>query len=163
MALIAVAETAEDVGSGLHKFLDPVADHSPDITQLIAQCFSTSSALRLLDRTLGDFPKHRNYPYIVEDLETVQYSLGYTFKDVQRLFGGLGTGVRIGAAYRRVWMDLDDFFYEESGNTLGRRLELYQQFLHELSNTLNEGYIQLHPLSTPMLTDDQATPRSRRV
>ncbi len=141
MALIALAETAQDIGSGLNKFLDPVADHSADITAMIAQCFSTSSALRRLDKTIGEFRQHRRYPYIAEDLTTVRSSLHYTFKDVQRLFGGLGGGVILGAAYRRVWRELTEHFYEESGNTLGRRLELYQNFLLELMNTLIEGYI----------------------
>lgn len=140
--LVAVAETAEDIGSGLNKFLDPVADHSADITALIAQCFSTSSALRRLDKAIGDFPRPRRYRYIAEDLTTVQHSLHYTFKDVERLFGGLGGGVIFGAAYRRVWRELNAHFYDESGNTLSRRLELYQDFLHELTNTVIEGYFK---------------------
>lgn len=138
MALIAVAETAQDAGSALNKFLDPVADHSADITALIAQCFSTSSALRRLHKTIGDFPYHRRYSHITEDLTTVKTSLDYTFKDVQRLFGGLGKGVINGAAYRRVWRELDDHFYEESGNALSRRLVLYQQFLQDLTTILVE-------------------------
>lgn len=139
--LIAVAEAAEDIGSGLNKFLDPVADHSADISGLIGQCFRTSSALRRLDQIIGEFHHRPRYPYLAEDLKTVRSSLHYTFKDVQRIVGGLGRGVIPVAAYRRVWGELDDSFFDESGNTLFRRLEIYEQFLDELINTLIDGYI----------------------
>lgn len=138
--LIAVAETAQDIGSSLSKFLDPVADYSADITTLIAQCFSTSSALRRVDESLGEYPHHhRRYSYVAEDLEAVWRSLTYTVEDVQRIFGGLGRGGLSGASYRRVWKELSDHFFDEAGSTLSRRLERYQQFLEELRYTLLYG------------------------
>ena len=140
-ALLMIAEDAQDVAGALNKFLDPVADYSAEITALIAQCFHTSSALRMLRDALNDYPFPRRHQLIAEDLDTVTDSLRYTFKDVQRIFGGLGrVGVRLGDEYRRVWRDLTDHFREESQSSLSRRLEYYQRFLHGLTDTLVEEY-----------------------
>lgn len=140
--LIAVAEAIKDIGSGLELFLDPVADHSADINDLIGQCLRTSSALHRLDTAIEETHHRTRYPYLIEDLNTVRNSLQYTFNEVQRIIGGLGRGgVRSRAAYRRVWRELEDFFPEESGNTLCRRFEIYQQFSDELRYTLIQGYI----------------------
>ncbi|CAD6593939.1 MAG: hypothetical protein ASARMPRED_008234 [Alectoria sarmentosa] len=125
LALIALAETAQDIAAALDKFLDPVDDHS---------------ALRELDKTIGPFPYHRRYPDISHDLTTVKDSLTYTFRDVQRLFGGLGrVAVVPRAEYSYVWGDLCDYFRTESGNTLQRRLEIYCIVLQELTDTLIQG------------------------
>ena len=139
-ALIAVAEKAQDIAAALGKFLDPVEDQSAEITALIAECFSTSSALRGLDRKIGDFPYHRRYPDISADLTTVKDSLNFTFRDVSRIFGGLGrVAVVPRAEYGYVWGNLCDHFREESGNTLRRRLDIYCTVLEGLSETLTEG------------------------
>ena len=144
-ALIAVAETAQDVGSALNRFLDPVADYSAEITALIAQCFHTSSALRMLHDTARDYPYPRRHELIRNDLNDVRSSLNYTFKDVQRIFGGLGKAATTpGQAYRQVWQDLTDHFRGESGNTLSRRLRYYQRFLDGLTDTLIDGYNNDH-------------------
>lgn len=138
--LIAAAEKAQDIAAALDKFLDPVDDQSAEITALMAGCLSTSSSLRELDKTIGDFPYHRRYPDISSDLTTVKDSLNYTFRDVLRLFGGLArVAVIPRAEYGYVWADLCDFFRAESGNTLCRRLEIYCTVLKELTYTLIEG------------------------
>jgi len=133
-ALIAVAETAQDVESALDQFLGPVADCSADITALIAQCFQTSSALRTLHDTLDDHLSPRRHQLISADVKTVRSSLNYTFTDVKRIFGGIQR-----EGYRQVWRDLNDYFRAESGNTLNRRLQYYQQFLRGLTQALLEG------------------------
>ena len=142
-ALLAVAETAQDVGSALTKFLDqgdPIADYSADITALIAQCFATSSALRSLRDAADEYPYPRRHQRIANDLNTVRSSLTYSFKDVQHIFGGLGrAGITPGAVYRQVWRELDDHFRREGGVSLKRRLEYYQQFLYGLTDTLTDG------------------------
>ena len=140
-SLVAVAETAQDVGSGLSKFLDPVADASAEIAALIAECFSTSAALRKLDRAIEEFEFDRSYARIRGDIAIVKDSLLYTFRDVQRLFGvGLARATILpGLEYRQVWRDLTTHFREESNNTLERRLKLYQEFIKELTFILLEG------------------------
>ncbi|KAK3167224.1 hypothetical protein OEA41_010350 [Lepraria neglecta] len=140
-SLVAVAETAQDVGSGFSKFLDPVADASAEIAALIAECFSTSADLRKLDRAIEEFEFDRSYARIRGDIAIVKDSLVYTFRDVQRLFGvGLGRATILpGLEYRQVWRDLTTHFQEESNNTLERRLKLYQEFIKELTFILLEG------------------------
>lgn len=139
-AIIAVAETAQDVAAALQKFVDPVDDQAAEITALMAECLSTSSALRELDRTIGPFPHHRHYPEISEDLTIVKDSLTYTFEDVKRLFGRLGRVAAVPRAeYIYVWDDLCDYFRTESGNTLRRRLRICCIVLDGLTDTLIEG------------------------
>ena len=140
-ALIAVAETAEDVGSGLNKLLDPVADASAEIAALIAQCFSISAALRRLGEAVEEYEYHRRYAGVHRDIVNVRESLFYTFRDVQRLFGAdLGRVViPTGAQYRQLWRDLTEHFRAESNNTLERRLQYYHDCLKGLRCILIEG------------------------
>ena len=139
-ALIAVAETAQDVSAALEKFLVPVEDQSAEIAALMAACISTSSALRALDRIIGDFPHHPRYLDISYDLRIVRKSLKYTLDDVQRLFGGL-TRVALlpRGEYIYVWRDLCDYFRAESGNPLQRRMHIYCTLLDGLSDILLDG------------------------
>ena len=139
-ALIAVAETAQDVSAALEKFLVPVEDQSAEIAALMAVCLSTSAALRGLDRTIGDFPYHPHYRDISNDLATVRQSLKFTFDDVQRLCGGLArVAVLPRGEFVYLWRDLCDYFRAESGNTLRRRMQIYCHLLEGLSDTLIEG------------------------
>ena len=139
-ALIAVAETAQDISAALEKFLVPVEDQSAEIAALMSICLSTSSALRGLDRIIGDFPYHPRYPDISYDLATVRRSLKFTFDHVQRLFGGLArVTVLPRGEYIYVWRDLYNYFREESGNPLHRRMEIYCFLLDGLSDTLIDG------------------------
>ena len=139
-ALIAVAETAQDISAALERFLVPVEDQSAEIAALMAVCLSTSSALRGLDRIIGDFPHHPRYPDISYDLTTVRKSLKFTFDDVQRLFGGLArVAVLPRGEYIYVWRDLCDYFRAESGNTLHRRMHIYCTLLDGLSDILIDG------------------------
>ncbi len=130
-ALIAVAESAQDVASSLHKFLDGVPESTTEITGLIAECFAISSALRELSTAIGDYGFNRRYELIAEDVRTVRLSLDYTFEDVLKLFGGLGR-----STYRQVWRDLDLHFLTESRNSLLTRLGYYRNFLMGLARII---------------------------
>ena len=140
-ALIAVAETAEDVGAGLNKLLDPVADASAEIAALIAHCFAISAALQRLGEAVEDYEYDRRYARIRRDIVNVRESLLYTFRDVQRLFGVyLGRGaILTGAQYRPLWRELTEHFRAESNNTLERRLQIYHDCLKGLRCILIEG------------------------
>ena len=140
-ALIALAELAEDVGGGLNKLLDYVADASAEVAALIAQCFSVSAALRRLAEAVEAYEFHRRYTIVRLEIVTVRESLSYTFSDVRRLFGaGLGRVVNpTGAQYRQLWRDLTEHFRAQSGNTLERRLQIYQDCLKGLEYILLEG------------------------
>ena len=139
-ALIAVAETAQDVSAALEKFLVPVEDQSAEISALMAVCLSTSSALRRVDRIIGDFANHPRYPDIAYDLATVRQSLRFTFDDFQRLCGGLPRVVVLPRGeFIYLWRDLCDYFRAESGNTLHRRMQIYCLLLDGISDILIEG------------------------
>ena len=137
--LIPLAETAQDITAALEKFLVPVEDQAAEIAALMSICLSTSSALRGLDRIIGNFPYHPRYPDISNNLATVRKSLTFTFNDIQRLFGGLATvAVLPLEEYNHVWRDLYNYFRAENG-TLYRRMEMYCFLLDGLSDTLIDG------------------------
>ena len=142
MALIATAESAQDIAAGLNKFLDPVSESSTEITSAIAECFAISSALRELDEAVGDFRQNRSYTSISDEVRAVLLSLEYTFEDVNHLFGGLSRTIHLSqsSAYRQVWREIENFFLKESRNTLSLRLEYYKRFLQDLICFLVEGY-----------------------
>ena len=139
--LIALAETAEDVGGGLNRLLDPVADASAEIAALIAQCFSVSAALRRLAEAVEAYESYRRYAVVRFEIVNVKESLLYTFRDVKRLFGaGLArVAILTGAQYRQLWRDITDHFRAQSGNTLERRLQIYQDCIKGLEYILIEG------------------------
>ena len=141
MELIAVAEECIDIAEALRRFLNPVDDESAEITALIAECYSVSSALRKLERTIGPFPHHhRYYIDISANLTTVKDSLKFTFDDVHRILGRLGrVAVVPRAEYEYVWDDLCEYFYRESGNPLRRRLEIYGILLEGFTDILIQG------------------------
>ena len=141
MALVASAETAQDIASVFNKFLDPVSENSAEITGLISVCFALSSALRALAQAIADPRRQAGYLDIKEDLQTLLRSLDYTFKDVHRLFGGLGrtTHISPSAGYRQVWSNIENYFYDESNNTLAVRLKVYQTFLDDLTSIIYDG------------------------
>ena len=139
--LIALAETAEDVGGGLNRLLDHVGDASAEVAALIAQCFSVSAALRRLAEAVEAYEFHRRYAVVRLEIVNVRESLYHTFRDVRRLFGaGLGRVATLTVAqYRQLWRDLTDHFRAQSGNTLERRLQIYQVCLVGLECILMEG------------------------
>ncbi|KAL8955981.1 MAG: hypothetical protein Q9183_006460, partial [Haloplaca sp. 2 TL-2023] len=141
MALIAVAESAQDIASGFNKFLDPVPEFSTEITGLISECYAISSALRELNTAKDDQRYYREYDLIYPDVTFVKQSLEYTFHDVRRLFGGLGRPTHLSnrIAYFQVWEEIGDHFYWESNSSLLKRLEYNRLFLTELSCILIAG------------------------
>ncbi|KAL8779205.1 MAG: hypothetical protein Q9213_007051 [Squamulea squamosa] len=141
MALIALAESAQDIASGFNKFLDPLPEISTEITALISECYAISSALRELNTAKEDPRYFQDFEYIYNDVAVVRESLDYTFKDVARLFGGLGRPTHISrrTAFHQVWREIEDFFYQESHASLCRRFEACRLFLTELTRLLIDG------------------------
>ncbi|MCJ1345945.1 hypothetical protein MMC31_004155 [Peltigera leucophlebia] len=137
MNLVATAETAQDVASGLNKFLIPVAESSSEITRLISECFAISSLLRDIAAAIRDPRQSSKYPSISEDLRVVVCSIEFTFDDVHRFCGRI---VRTSSsAYREVWRCIESHFLEESRNSLIARLEYYKRFLEDLRLILECG------------------------
>lgn len=142
MALIAVAEKAQDIAAGFNKFLDPVPEISTEITGLISECYAISSALRELNNAREDPRYSYDYDFISRDVFTVRQSLDYTFSDVFRLFGGLGrplSHISNRTLYNQVWREIDDHFYRESHSSLIKRLEYNRLYLQEVTCILIDG------------------------
>lgn len=142
MALIAVAEKAQDIAAGFNKFLDPVPEIATEITGLISECYAISSALRELNTATQDPRYAYDYVFVNKDVSTVRQSLDYTFQDVFRLFGGLGRPaghISNRTLYNQVWREIDDHFYRESNSSLCKRLEYNRLYLQEISCILIDG------------------------
>ena len=135
MAFLAQAESAQDVAAGLNRFLDPVPEYSTEITALISECFAISSAIRELRTAIGDSRYNRQYLEVQYDINVTLRSLDYTFDDILRMFGGLGSAHHLSqaSAYLSVWTDITVHFQNESSISLCRRLEDYRRFLHMLA------------------------------
>ncbi len=147
MNLVATAETAQDVASGLNKFLEPVAESSTEITRLMSECFAISSALRELSTALRE-PRHsRSYSIISENLRLAVSSLEYTFDDVGRLCGRIPRTRN--SAYRSIWRDIENYFQDESRNSLLARLEYYRRFLQDLLCIILERLALIPQVSRP--------------
>ncbi|KAL9016544.1 MAG: hypothetical protein Q9185_006121 [Variospora sp. 1 TL-2023] len=118
MALIALAEEAQDIAAGFNKFLETVPEISTEITGLISECYAISSALRELYTAKEDPRYAYDYDYVSRDVIIARQCLKYTFHDVFRLFGGLGRPSYISnkTAYYQVWRDIEDHFYQEASS-----------------------------------------------
>ncbi|KAL8716252.1 MAG: hypothetical protein Q9220_000157 [cf. Caloplaca sp. 1 TL-2023] len=140
-SLIAVAESAQDIASGFNKFLDPVPEISTEITALISECYAISSALRELNTARDDQRFYREYEFVRQDVAAIRESLHYTFHDVHRLFAGLGRASAISkrTLYHQVWREIEEFFYQESRESLCLRLEHNRLFVTDLVCILMDG------------------------
>lgn len=166
-ALVATAETAENIAAGFNQFQGPVSDYSTEITALISEFFAVSSALRGLHTAIGDSRYNRWYLEISDDVRITLQSLDYTFNDVRRHFGHLGRAHHISqsAAYRSVWREISAYFQQESSNSLCRRLGFYCRFLLALS-FFAEGLVASHDtimIAAVQLTHSKGPPRSLRI
>lgn len=141
MNLVATAEMAQDVASGLNKFVIPVEESASEIIRLISECFAISSVLRDMAAAIRETRHSHYYSMISDDLRVVVSSIEYTFEDVHRFCGRI---VRTSSsAYRDVWKSIETFFMEESRNCLLDRLAYYRRFLEDLQLIFEDGLARL--------------------
>ena len=141
--LIAQADRSSDIGTALAKFIDRVPEWAVDITATVAACFSISSALRDLNIAI----QHARPFDTPSDVRTVLKSLETTFNDIDRLFEGLGrqrNNVALDDAFLNVWLDIVEYFLDESKKTLCERLQLCEQFIRELTRIV-DGLVFIMP------------------
>ncbi|MCJ1282504.1 hypothetical protein MMC26_001827 [Xylographa opegraphella] len=140
-SLTASSETAQDIAAAFMKFQDPVFEQATEITALISELFAISSALLELKTANNDPSHYRRRGRIESEQYTAVLSLEHTFKDVQRLFGGLARQFYNSAreAYQAVWQNIQDHFLDEGGFPLVRRFEYYRMFLVDIIAII-EGY-----------------------
>ncbi|KAE8152696.1 hypothetical protein BDV25DRAFT_57505 [Aspergillus avenaceus] len=141
MALSTSANNAEEVAAGFRLFRDYVPDHSTEITSLVADLFAISSALKRLNDLTRNHRFQNTLAAAHHDLELVQTSLKFTLEDIVDFFGDLDIrrGPK-GDVYKRTWMEMCDFFREESRDSLATRLAKYKAFLNELEDLIKEKY-----------------------
>ncbi|MCJ1280284.1 hypothetical protein MMC21_008111, partial [Puttea exsequens] len=141
--LISTAEMAQDCGSALSIFLNRVPDSSTEITALISQCFSTSSAMRHLDTIFHESKVRKRWIALAEHVETLKECLRFTFDDALRLIDAVSDDLVVSEfSYSQAWINIEHHFKKESNNTLTRRLELSQEFIEVLSSIINMGFPQ---------------------
>ena len=134
MALTANSEAARALAHEILEFQEWVIDPESEISALAETFSSISAALSALKRAESDPGNVLGVGLIREDKRIILRSLEYTFSDVRRLFGGLrDPRYRTNTeAYNEVWLDIEDYFLEESNNALLDRLDYYYRFLKDL-------------------------------
>lgn len=133
MALRTSAENAEDVAAGFTTFRAPLPEHAAEVTSLIADLYAISASLSTLENLTKDPHNRRNVILIQSDLTRVRTSLKYTLEDIVDFFGSLDGGNASPVGYKRTWMTLNRFFWDESQYSLATRLAKYNTMLKELS------------------------------
>jgi hypothetical protein len=132
--LLALARTAEEVGSRLHNFAGYVEDCSADITGVISELYGTSTSLRTLCDVLRDPRFYVGHQQAEFDIRLGYESLTVTLNDLRNMFERLSITRRpTNASYRRVWREICSKFRDEDGGPLVVRLELYHMFFLEIA------------------------------
>jgi hypothetical protein len=134
MALRTSAKNAEDVAAAFTQFRDPLPEHAAEVTALIADLFAISSSLSALEALHSNHRYRLDVSQIQPDLNLVRASLKYTLEDIVDYFRDLDPGRSIPADYKRTWMDLNRFFWDESRYSLATRFAKYNAMLRELNN-----------------------------
>ncbi|KAA6407887.1 MAG: hypothetical protein FRX48_08238 [Lasallia pustulata] len=136
MSLIRRAESAQDLASALTRFQEMLPESAAEITALMTELLTVSTALRTLSRHRGDPRYELRYALIADGVRLTLYSFDYTFDDFRTLLGGLS--LSNATTYRRVWRDILEHFERESGNSLSRRLQICSEFLFNLSDQIED-------------------------
>ncbi|KAJ5644954.1 hypothetical protein N7507_010965 [Penicillium longicatenatum] len=141
MALRTSAEDAEDAAAGFTTFRAPLPEHAAEVTGLISDLYAISSSLTSLDAFSQNVQYRRNWPRVQSDVELVRSSLKYTFEDIHDYMHRLDNGRNTPENYKRVWVSMSRFFWDESQYALSTRLARYRIFLRELGEMVkNRNY-----------------------
>ncbi|MCJ1371467.1 hypothetical protein MMC20_002684 [Loxospora ochrophaea] len=131
------AETARDIASAFHRFLDRLPEHEARITALIADLFSISSNLIELKTAADEYPE-QSYRY-ANRIRILRRSIEYTFIAIRRLFGGLGRQIyrTERERYSYVWREIESYFRYEETRPLFQRLQDYDLVLQGLTQVID--------------------------
>lgn len=137
-ALRASRQSADDVAAGFYAFRDPLPEHVGEITSLMSELYAISSSLTTLER-LADDPRNRRYfDMIKPDLNVVQASFTYTIEDIGDILRGLDGADASPARYKRTWVIMSRFFWDQSNYTLATRLAKYKTVFKEFNDLVRE-------------------------
>ncbi|KOS46084.1 hypothetical protein ACN38_g3015 [Penicillium nordicum] len=139
-ALRASRQSADDVATGFYAFRDPLPEHMGEITSLMSELYAISSSLSTLER-LAEDPRNRRYFELIKpDLNVVQASFTYTIEDIGEIFRGLDGPDASSARYKRTWVIMSRFFWDQSNYTLATRLAKYKTIFKEFNDLVREGH-----------------------
>jgi hypothetical protein len=141
------ADFAEDVAAGLREFREYLPEYGAEITDLIADLYAISATFTSLEGLSRQF--RNNFQRVKPDLALVLSSSRYTLDEIFDAFGKLDNRrVRRPDAYRKIWLELNSCFRDESSCSLNRRLRKYKMFLKELQDYMQK-YNNPSILSSP--------------
>ncbi|CAI7587575.1 unnamed protein product [Penicillium crustosum] len=139
-ALRASRQSADDVAAGFYAFRGPLPEHVGEITSLMSELYAISSSLTTLERLAEDPRNRRYFEMIKPDLNVVQASFTYTIEDIGEIFRGLDGPDNSLARYRRTWVIMSRFFWDQSNYTLATRLAKYKTVFKEFNDLVREGH-----------------------
>ncbi|CAI7635461.1 unnamed protein product [Penicillium glandicola] len=138
LALRAARESADEIAAGFYAFREPLPEHVGEITSLMSELYAISSSLTTLEHLAGDSRNRRYFTQIKPDLNVVQASYTYTIEDIGEFFRGLGGADASPASYKRTWVIMSRFFWDESHHTLSTRLAQYKTVFKEFNDFARE-------------------------
>ncbi|KAJ5158606.1 uncharacterized protein N7500_008257 [Penicillium coprophilum] len=121
-ALRASRESADDVATGLYAFRTPFQN-------MWARSHRSSEDPR----------NRRCFNMIKPDLNVVQASYTYTIEDIGDIFRELDGGDVSPARYKRTWLNMNRFFWDQSQYTLATRLAKYKTVFKEFCDLVKNG------------------------
>ncbi|OQE41085.1 hypothetical protein PENCOP_c005G08350 [Penicillium coprophilum] len=138
-ALRASRESADDVAASLYTFRTPLPEHVGEITSLMSELYAISALLSSLEHVAEDPRNRRCFNMIKPDLNVVQSSYTYTIEDIGDIFRELDGGDASPARYKRTWLNMNRFFWDQSQYTLATRLAKYKTIFKEFYDLVRDG------------------------
>lgn len=137
-ALRASRQSADDLAVGFFAFRDPLPEHVGEIASLMSELYAISSTLTTLERLAEDPRNRRYFEMIKSDLNVVQASFTYTVEDIGDFFRDLDDPDAGQARYKRTWIIMSRFFWDQSNYTLAIRLAKYKTVFQEFNDLVRE-------------------------
>ncbi|KAJ5382794.1 hypothetical protein N7517_000705 [Penicillium concentricum] len=138
-ALRASRQSADDVAVGFYEFRAPLPEHVGEITSLTSELYAISALLSSLEH-LADDPRNRRCLNMIKpDLNVVQASYTYTIEDIGDIFRELDGPDASPARYKRTWLNMGRFFWDQSKYTLHTRLTKYKMAFKEFNDLVRDG------------------------
>ncbi|KAJ5494180.1 hypothetical protein N7463_010267 [Penicillium fimorum] len=138
-ALRSSRQSADDVAAGLHAFRAPLPEYVGEITSLMSELYAISALLSSLEHLANDPRNRRCFNMINPDLNVVQSSYAYTIEDIGDIFRELDGADASPARYKRTWLNMGRFFWDQSRYTLATRLVKYKTVFKEFNDLVRDG------------------------
>ena len=140
--LLSNVDTAQDLAAALTTFQAHLSERAVEIKAVISELHTVSAALLEFRTALSETRNSKNKHAIDEDRYVLLRSLEHTLGDIQTHLQGLKKGAYSNdqEAYLNVWINMDNHFRNENGNSLLLRLEYYRRFMEDLT-AVTEGYV----------------------